>query len=246
MLPDKDVSKAQVLMTARGQARSSHRRKISRRPVFRLTSNQRAGIVGQFGHGLASAQKSARRQRLVLRLSLELKRAAERFCRHVALAERPIPDSKTGLLPRRQAPLPAYKDAGALLRTFLQGRIRAGDVCSEVNRQLANVAVVWELKAFNAGSPRSRLGSRFVLERGEGASDAWRELAILLGHGATLGRMRVCALPTCGRLFYDASPPAKRSTCSAAHKHILASRRYRQAHRGPTRRLVRRARRRTP
>ena len=214
--------------------------------MFRLTSNQRAGIVGQFGRGLASAQQSARRHRLILRLSLELRQAAERFCRYVALAEGSSPQLRGGRTPRRTISLPAYRAAGALLRAYCGGRIREVGVCRAVNHQLAQVPVVWELKPLPRGSLRSLLGPRFVLEKGEGASDAWRELAILLDHGATLGRMRVCALPTCGRLFYDASPPAKRRTCSAAHKHILASRRYRQAHRGPTRRLVRRARRRTP
>jgi predicted RNA-binding Zn ribbon-like protein len=104
------------------------------------------------------------------------------------------------------------------------------DVCRELNKRLASLPATWEMTPLYRGKVQTRSGPRFELDKGDGALDPWRHLAILLGDGATLGRLRVCALPECQRLFYDASPGARRRACFE-HKSRLNVREYRRRRR---------------
>jgi predicted RNA-binding Zn ribbon-like protein len=105
-----------------------------------------------------------------------------------------------------------------------------GDISRELNKRLALLPATWEMRPLYRGPRKSRKPSdlRFELDKGDGALDPWRQLAILLGDGATLRRLRVCAIAECERLFYDASPAAARRTCSKTHKNRLGQRELRR------------------
>lgn len=174
----------------------------------------RAAAVRALGPALQAVERQVRTRRVLLRWSLQLQGPATRFLRHVQQTER----ARTGG--------GDYREAGRLLREYLRGEIAEAEVCKRINRHLATEgAPAWVLRPTGK---RLATGGRFVLDWGSGWLGAWRDLARLLGDGATLGRLRVCALPSCGALFYDASPRGDRRACSQQHKAVLASRAYRQ------------------
>lgn len=174
----------------------------------------REAAVRESGPALQAVERQLRRRRVPLRWERVLQRPATRFLRHVKQAATD------------------YRDAGRLLRRYLAGEIVEADVCKEINRHLATEgAPAWILRPTGGRRGRLATGARFVLDWGSGWLGAWRELARLLGDGATLGRLRLCALPGCDRLFYDGSPRGDRRACNRRHGNVLASRAYRQRQR---------------
>jgi hypothetical protein len=126
-----------------------------------------------------------------------------------------------------------YIEPGRLLRDFLAKKLSEEEVATRINSELKARPLYWRLWTHYATSKRrvSKFGSRFVLDRGEIPEDPWRSLARLLGDGATLGRVRVCALETCPNLFWDMSAPGRRAYCSQKHKNLVNQRRSRQRRR---------------
>ena len=170
-----------------------------------------AEFLKEWGPQLGRDQARVRRNRQVLRLTLALRSRAERFCLGVEELKRPD-----------------YWLAGAMLRCYCQGHLGEDELCRVLTQRLASSPrPPWELRPVYRGQVSPRSGPRFELDRGDGALDPWRHLALLLEDGATLGRFRVCALPDCHRLFYDASPNALRRACSEQHQRRLYMREYR-------------------
>lgn len=196
----------------------------------------RADLLREHGPGLERDLRAVRRARLTMRLTHELRRPAERFCRWVAEAEG-VPKRRPRRryrLSRREV-LPEYRAAGHLLRAYVAGRVSVPKVCARVTKELAARPVAWTLRPEYRGPVTGGSGPGFVLEKGERATDAWRQLAELLAHGTTLRRFRVCAVATCEKLFYDASPRGDRGACSTKHKNLLATRAARQHHKTASR-----------
>ncbi len=186
-----------------------------------------SAAVKEFGPALEQATKRLWRKRVLLRWSLALKPAATRFLRHVEQAER----ARTKAA-KNQVATKDYRRAGALLRRYFRKEIEASEFCDEVNLHLGRSPVTWKLSPVYGGRGARKMGPRFRLDRGEGWVNAWPELARLLSDGTTLERFKMCTVPECARLFYDASPPGQRTACSTQHKNILAARRYRQRRAG--------------
>jgi hypothetical protein len=84
--------------------------------------------------------------------------------------------------------------------------------------------VVWELRPLRRPSKKGkRVWPRFELNKDGGATDAWRDFAQLLGHGATLRRLKYCAYPPCDQLFFDRTLRGDKTACSTRHKNNVAS-----------------------
>ncbi len=217
-----------------------HTRELGAPPLTtRLPEDRSSGTVTailreieeEFGPEIIRAQKAVRRTRQVLRVALALQRSAERFCRYVRAAERPEPDTGTGIVPKtglRQD----YLAAGTLLRRYLRGEVSAQEMSRQLDIQLASVqSPPWTLSPIYGGSAVGRVKVRFTLDKGEGATGAPHHLAQLLADGLTLDRFRVCQDDGCDVLFVDSSPRADRSACCKRHKDRVNARRYRQRQR---------------
>src|SRR5215468_1596887 len=76
-----------LLMTPKASAAAQQGRGVTRRSGSWFPRAARDAMVSRYGPGLRRAARKMRSERGVQRLSLDLKRAAERFCGHVASAE---------------------------------------------------------------------------------------------------------------------------------------------------------------
>ena len=184
-----------------------------------LWRQARRETLREHGEALRRERAQYRRKRVIQKLTLELAPVADSFCRRVNEAE------------RGEGPGLGHKEVGKLLRACLRAELSAEQVCQAVNEQLRQRPRTWELTLLPSGRGR---WPRFELDKDGGATDAWLDLARLLGHGATLGRLRCCAYEPCNRLFFDRSPRGDRTGCTTKHKHDVASRTYRRRRKGGT------------
>lgn len=171
-------------------------------------------ILREHGEPLRRELARYRRKRIILRLSLELASRADSFCQHVNDSE--------GL---------GHDEVGELLRAYLHAKCSPDQVCQAVNEHLQEPSrhVVWELRPLRRPPKIGKKGwPQFELDKDGGATDAWRDFAQLLGHGASLRRFRYCLYEPCQQLFFDRSPRGDKTCCTAKHKHAVASRTYRR------------------